>query len=185
EKDDLWLGEYFKKAIQRANGDILELSKEKKENRGMATTFLMCYLVEDKAYFINVGDSRAYLFRENELFQLTEDHTYVNSLVKLGVITQEEAKDHKKGHVITRALGAEKFINADFYQTNLVEGDVLLLCTDGLYGEVPEEELCKMIIKEKNMSKLAKLLVNEANELGGRDNITVVCLKVAGGNKDE
>ncbi len=180
-EDVLGLKEYLKGCVESVNERILELGSRFPENSGMATTLIICYVGDHKAFFVNIGDSRAYIFRENELFQVTEDHTYVNTLVKLGAITQEEAKCHQGGHVITRAMGADKKIEADYYQTDIYDGDIIVLCTDGLYGEVSEEEMCEMIKKEKDMSILAKSLVAAANKAGGSDNITVVCLKLTGG----
>ena len=176
---------YFEKCIAKANGDILMLAAKHTKNKGMATTLIVCHIRDKKGYILNVGDSRAYVFRGEELFQITEDHSYVNSLVKLGVITEKEAEGHQKSHVITRALGAEENISADFYQTNLKEGDIILLCTDGLYGEVGVEKLSEIMYAEPQMSTLAEKLISEANKAGGNDNITVICIKIRGGKADE
>ncbi len=176
---------YFEDCIAKANRDIMLLADKHEKNRGMATTLIVCHIRENKGYILNVGDSRAYVFRGEELFQITEDHSYVNSLVKLGVITEKEAKGHQKSHVITRALGAEEMIEADFYQTNLREDDILLLCTDGLYGEMEPEKISKIMKAEPQMTSLAEKLISEANKAGGNDNITVVCIKIRGGKADE
>lgn len=183
--EESWDGDRLKKylnaCVNDVNDSILAVAEQFPENSGMATTLIICYVGDSKAYFVNIGDSRAYIFRKDELFQLTEDHTYVNTLIKMGAITQEEAKSHRGGHVITKAMGAEKNVEADYYQTDILEGDVVILCTDGLYGEISEEEMCRMIHGEKDMSILAKSLVAAANKAGGSDNITVVCLKLTGG----
>lgn len=179
------LKEYFEKCIAKANEDILLLGEKHEKNKGMATTLIVCHIRGTKGYILNVGDSRAYVFRGEELFQITEDHSYVNSLIKLGVITQEEAEGHQKSHVITRALGAEETIAADFYQTNLKEDDILLLCTDGLYGEVGSEKISQIMYAETQMTSLVEKLISEANRAGGNDNITVICIKIRGGKADE
>jgi PPM family protein phosphatase len=179
------LKEYFEKCIAKANEDILLLGEKHEKNKGMATTLIVCHIRGTKGYILNVGDSRAYVFRGEELFQITEDHSYVNSLVKLGVITQKEAQGHQKSHVITRALGAEETIAADFYQTNLRDGDILLLCTDGLYGEVGSDKISQIMYAETQMTSLAEKLISEANRAGGNDNITVICIKIRGGKADE
>ncbi|MEG0291352.1 MAG: Stp1/IreP family PP2C-type Ser/Thr phosphatase [Anaerovoracaceae bacterium] len=171
----------LKRYIEIANKEIIDFALHNKENRGMATTLVMCYIKGDTLYIANIGDSRAYIYRQGELFQITEDHSYVNSLIKMGAITHEEAKDHEKGHMITKALGAAKEADADYYQTKIVDGDVVLLCTDGLYGELSEGEIEKLISQEGDMSKLAEKLIAYANEAGGRDNITAVCIKTKGG----
>ena len=127
---------------------------------------------------VNVGDSRAYLFRNGSLSQITEDHTYVNELLKSGVITIEEAENHSQKNVITRAVGAEPSVRADFFQTALEKDDILMLCSDGLYGEVDEQKLIEILGGRNTMSVTCTHLVDEAIRCGGRDNITVICLKI-------
>ena len=179
------LKDYFEKCIAKANEDVLMLGEKHEKNNGMATTLIVCHIRDSKGYILNVGDSRAYVFRGETLFQITEDHSYVNSLVKLGVITEKEAQGHHKSHVITRALGAEESISADFFQTNLRDGDILLLCTDGLYGEVGADKISEIMYAETQMTSLAEKLISEANRAGGNDNITVICIKIRGGKADE
>lgn len=186
EKTANEIGSYMQDCIRFANNNIIDAAKDNEEYKGMATTIVVCFIEKNKAYFANIGDSRAYIFREKELFQLTEDHTYVNSLVKMGVITQEEAQDHKKGHIITRAVGINTNTEADFYQTDLKDNDILLLCTDGLTGELSNEKIEKIINEECcDMKKLAKQLVEAANRAGGKDNITVISIKYSGGSQNE
>jgi len=182
---DKALNKYFKKCIDRANKKIIEMASQEPEREGMATTLVVCHIRGSKAYFVNVGDSRAYINRQGKIFQVTEDHTYINSLLKLGVITPEEAKDHKQGHMITRALGAEDETEADFYETDIEDNDVIVLCTDGLYGEMDDERISRLISENEKMTDLANKMIIEANRLGGNDNITVVCLKYVKGGKDE
>lgn len=167
----------FAKMINRANAEILELSGKHADNKGMATTLVVCCVKDDMAYFANVGDSRAYIWRRGEIFQLTEDHTYVNSLKKLGILTEEEAETHKNKNMITKAIGAEATVEPDFYRTHLEDEDIIVMCTDGLYGEVDDISMSKIIAGEDNMTALAERLVDAANDAGGRDNITVVCIK--------
>lgn len=174
--DETELAASFEECVSEVNRNILSISREFPDSRGMATTLVICYVKNDKAYFVNIGDSRAYIKRGSSLFQVTEDHSYVNTLLKLGVITPDEAKYHERGNVITRALGADERVRPDFYQTDLEDGDVILLCTDGLYNEVGEDEMCELINTRPDMKTLAQDLVEQANEAGGKDNITVVCL---------
>ncbi|MCI2062578.1 MAG: Stp1/IreP family PP2C-type Ser/Thr phosphatase [Eubacteriaceae bacterium] len=183
--DENELGAYLKECIDRINSDVFLLGRNDSRHKGMATTFVMCYIRDLTAYVVNVGDSRAYIRRGSELFQITEDHTYVNSLVKLGVISRDEARSHTKGNVITRAMGAEADVEADFYNTGIEDGDTILLCTDGLYGEVEDEKINEIMDNTENMDELAENLVNAANEAGGKDNITVVCLKITERRQDE
>lgn len=166
------------KAISIANDKIYQTGMEYIANRGMATTVVMTYIKDKTAYIANVGDSRAYLFRSGELRQLTNDHTYVNELVNQGVITENEAEHHKQKNVITKALGAEYNIEPDFYIITLNKGDIMMLCTDGLYGEVNEAEIIESIERVDGMNDLCTDLVGKAIKAGGRDNITVVCLKI-------
>lgn len=176
-RDQETLRGLFNQCLHGVNEVIQQLGEEYPEYKGMATTLVICYIRGHQAYFVNVGDSRAYIYRGGTLFQITEDHSYVNSLVKLGVITRDEAKDHKKGNVITRAMGVGKEVEADFYETDLADQDILLLCSDGLYGEVKEQTIIHMIeICDGDMSALADHLVESANRAGGKDNISAVCI---------
>ena len=169
---------YFLDCITSINQQVYKLGHEHKENRGMATTIVLAYLHNDKAYIMNVGDSRAYLLRGDDFEQITEDHTYVNELVRSGAITKEEAETHHQRNVITRAIGAAPFVKTDFYRIPIQEGDILMLCSDGLYGEVAEQKIIEILKMDESMPHICGLLVDAAIEGGGRDNITVVCLKV-------
>jgi len=154
------------------------MGQEDESNKGMATTLVMAYINGFEGYISNVGDSRAYLLRDGDLRQLTVDHTYVNELISKGLITEEEAETHKQRNVITKALGAEKFVGPDFYRISLCKDDILMLCTDGLYGELKDEQITEILQSGINMNDACAKLVDEANKAGGRDNITVVCIKL-------
>ncbi len=169
---------YLKKAIDKANTKIYTMARTYAENSGMATTTVVLYVRRGKAYIGNVGDSRAYLYRKGELTQLTEDHTYVNSLVKAGILSREEAEHDERKNVIIKALGAEPEVEPDFFQVDIKVGDILLCCSDGLYDELTDEEIIRCIKKNESMTDLAKELVEKANDNGGRDNITIISLKV-------
>ena len=117
--------------------------------------------------------------RNGALTQITEDHTYVNALVKAGIISAEEAVSHEQRHMITRALGAEEAVSPDFKQVEIRENDIILLCTDGLFGEVEEPLITEILSSSRyTMSEMAGVLVDEANKSGGADNITVICLRI-------
>lgn len=169
---------YFIDCLARVNEEVYRLGHQHRANRGMATTAVIACLRNGKAYIANVGDSRAYLMRAGTLEKLTEDHTYVNELLKSGVITEEEAETHMQRNVITRAVGAEPFVKSDFYRIPVEEGDILMLCSDGLYGEVEEQLLTEILTRDESMTDICQMLVDAAIENGGRDNITVVCLKI-------
>ena len=179
------IGDLFDTCMARANDAVVKAGREQPENRGMATTLVLCHVREDKAYFANVGDSRAYLYADGQLLQITEDHSYVNALIRMGVLTEEEARHHKRGHVITKAIGAELTVEGDQYDVEIREGDILLLCTDGLYGELSKEEMIEILQDDQDMQILTERLVDRANEHGGRDNITAITVKVQGGNQNE
>ena len=170
--------DYFEDCLKNANFKVLELSQRIEANKGMATTVVCAYVQSDTIYIINVGDSRAYVFRDGVLLQITEDHTYVNTLLKAGLISEDEAMNHENKNMITRAVGADYTVDADFFSLPIRKDDIILICTDGLYGEVGEEQLIAALKEEKSMTDICNELVEMANENGGSDNITMVVLKV-------
>ena len=164
-------------SIDYANSKVFELSVHDISKSGMGATFVAAYIVDDKLYVANIGDSRAYLINKNETVQITVDHSVVQELVERGSITPEEAKVHPDKNIITRAVGTEAFVDADLFEYSLKDGDFILLCSDGL-SEMVSEDLFKQIIdKNEEIEDAAKELVNIANDNGGRDNITVVIIK--------
>ncbi len=169
---------FFTEAIDIANENIYRQSLQNINNRGMATTIVMAYVYGDSGYITNIGDSRAYIYRTGILKRVTKDHTYVNELIEKGVITEGEAEHHRQKNVITKALGAEKGAEPDFYKVNLESGDILVLCSDGLYGEVGEEKMASIMKHSRSMNALSTRLVDEAIRAGGRDNITVICVRI-------
>jgi PPM family protein phosphatase len=177
-EDEEALKSYFLDCIKSANQTIYQTAQFSEQNSGMATTAVLLHLTSGNAYIVNVGDSRAYICRDGRINQVTEDHTYVNELVKGGSITKEQAEIHPQKNMITRALGGEKKILPDFYRLETVKDDIIILCTDGLYGELSEEEICGIAAASDSMSALSKILVQQANRNGGNDNITVICLKI-------
>ncbi len=169
---------YFLECMKDVNSLIYQAAKHSSENAGMATTVVLLYLNGGSAYFVNVGDSRAYICRKGQISQITEDHTYVNELVKGGSITKEEAETHPQKNMITRALGGDEKILPDFYRLETLKEDIIILCSDGLYGEVREEKIRDLAAASSSMSELSGNLVQRANQNGGHDNITVICLKI-------
>lgn len=179
EKTDKYgVVQYFQDCLDHANQRIFELASKYEENYGMATTVVMVYVDRGKAYIANVGDSRAYLFRGEQLLQLTEDHTFVNTLVKAGLLSKEDAENDERKNMITRALGAEPEVEPDFFQVEIAAGDIIVICTDGLYDEVNIPEMTALLKQETAMRELSDELVALANRNGGHDNITVICLRV-------
>ena len=176
--DKYEIANYFQNCLEKTNHYIYDMAHKYDANYGMATTVVVVYTYQGKAYISNVGDSRAYLLRNGKMTQLTEDHTYVYSLVKAGILTLEEAAHDERKNVITRALGAERDVEPDFFQVDLLEDDIILMCTDGLYDELSEDEIIEVMEEGMTMSATCAELVLRANLNGGHDNITVVCLKV-------
>ncbi len=182
---DADLPRLFGGGLEEANRSVRTAAASHIENQGMATTLLLCHLRKDKAWFVNVGDSRGYIFAEDELLQITEDHSYVNELVRVGILTKEEAAHDRRSNVITRAIGAEHTVEGDLFEAEIREGDIILLCTDGLYGELEEEEIVALMREETQMQRLAERLVQEANRKGGKDNITAITIKIEKGDLNE
>ena len=158
--------------------EIHELSQNELENAGMGTTVTAAYLDEDAVVIAHVGDSRAYLLRDGELTRLTEDHSLVEELLRGGKLTEEEALDHPQRSVITRALGLEPIVEIDTWTYPVRPGDVVLLCSDGLTDMLPEQQIEETLVDAPDLSTAADRLIDEANEAGGRDNITVVLFRV-------
>ena len=169
---------YLQSCLDEANSKIFSMANTYEENTGMATTAVIGYAAAGKVYITNVGDSRVYLYRGGQLVQLTEDHTYVNTLVKAGILSKEQAEVDERKNVITKALGAESTVEPDFFQIEMMTDDIFLICTDGLYDEVENPEIIQVLSKNQSMSDVCIELINRANKNGGRDNITIISLKV-------
>ena len=169
---------YLQDCLDKTNEKIFNQALKYEENKGMATTIAVVYAKEGRAYIANIGDSRVYLYRDEELTQLTEDHTYVNTLLKAGIISEEQAAIDDRKNVITKALGADSTVEPDFYQLNIIKGDIFLVCTDGLYDEVSNPEMIDIIKENESMSDICNRMIEKANSNGGHDNITVIFLRV-------
>jgi protein phosphatase len=170
-----WLEGYFLRCFRKINHDIRRAAESEPGNAGMATTAVAAYFDGDILYVTNIGDSRAYMIRQGEITQLTEDHSYVADLINAGTLTKSEAREHPRKNMITRALGAGSEADPDFYYFEIKPGDKVLLCSDGLHGELTDDEICEAFEGESDLNKLCKKLVQAANDKGGHDNITVVC----------
>jgi protein phosphatase len=177
-----WLGSrdevfrYFRAAVNYVNQFIIKLSGAKPQYAGMATTLTFAYIRDNEMFVANVGDSRVYLIHGDMIQQITDDHTYVNDLVKMGAITKEEAHLHARKNVITRAIGANANNEPDCFSVPVEEGDRILLCSDGLYDEVDDDTILSVLNRYEDMKVCAEDLVYMANENGGNDNISVICI---------
>ncbi len=164
--------------VQEANRRIYELSRAEHERAGMGTTLTAAYLGEADVAIAHVGDSRAYLFRDGSLTRLTQDHSLVEELVRRGKLTEEQAAEHPQRSIITRALGPEPTVEVDTWTYPVRAGDVLLLCSDGLTSMITEEHVAEILGSAPTLERAASELIREANEAGGRDNITVILFRV-------
>jgi len=164
--------------VARANGQVYAQAQSDDQFAGMGTTLTVAYVGEDDLAIAHVGDSRFYVLREGELTQLTDDHSLVGELVRRGQISAEEAEDHPQRSIITRALGIEGEVVVDHFSWPVRDGDVFLLCSDGLTGMVPDALVASLIAEAPSLAVAAQRLVHAANEAGGRDNITVILFRV-------
>ena len=162
----------LKNAIVSANISLYDMAVNNAELAGMGSTAVAAFVKDGTAVIAHVGDSRIYLVN-GEIKQLTRDHSVVQSLIESGKITPEDAKVHPRKNVITRALGAEENVAVDSDCLNLSNGDTLLLCSDGLTNFLDDKDILK-VFQNNDISAVAERLVEEANENGGGDNITVV-----------
>jgi protein phosphatase len=171
-------GNRLKTAIRHANRRVLEATREKTEYEGMATTVAAVLVDGDLANLGHVGDSRIYLWSEDEFRQLTSDHSWVNEQIQSGVISSEQARSHPLRNVVTRALGGKPELNVDMQVRKMQPGEMLLICSDGLTTMVPDEDIKRLLDEARgDVDRAARALVEEANSRGGEDNITVVLLK--------
>jgi PPM family protein phosphatase len=166
--------------IQEANRRVFRRANEDREVSGMGTTMTVALVEDDRVAIGHVGDSRAYLFRDGELDQLTDDHSLVAELVRSGKLSPEEAETHPQRSVITRAVGTEPDVDVDTFSIEGAAGDLFLICSDGLTDMVDETTIHDALEENRgDLNAAAKALVNAANRVGGEDNITVVFFELA------
>ncbi len=168
------VGERLKYAIRVASMRVFEEASRNESLSGMGTTAVGIAIDDGKAYIANVGDSRAYLIRDKNIVQLTEDHSLVSEQLKAGLITEEGARDHRLKNIITRSVGFQRDVEADLLVRDLEDDDLFLLCSDGLSNLVNESSILKIISKNAILKKGCERLIQAANEGGGDDNVSVV-----------
>jgi PPM family protein phosphatase len=164
--------------IEEANRRIHERSRSDEQRAGMGTTVTAAYVGEDAVTIAHVGDSRAYLLRDGDLVRLTRDHSLVGELVARGKLTEEQAEAHPQRSVITRALGPEPHVQVDVEVFPARDGDVFMICSDGLTSMVHEPSLKPLLTTGASLEEIGRTLIAAANEAGGRDNITVVLFRL-------
>jgi protein phosphatase len=188
---DTAIVEYYKdtsKTIQeslinsflKANETVLEMSRKDLSLQGMGTTLIAVVLQKNNLFFAHVGDSRGYIVCGEKITQFTQDHSFVAGLVKAGLITKEQALNHPDSNIITKAIGLFKDLSVDISEKEmeLGNGEYIMMCCDGLYKVVNEEEILKTIIEFREPDAVCKKLVEKANEAGGPDNITVIVARI-------
>ncbi|MBF0565977.1 MAG: Stp1/IreP family PP2C-type Ser/Thr phosphatase [Nitrospirae bacterium] len=161
-------------AVKFANMAIYEASNSDPKLNGMATTIVAAILRGDRLSITHAGDSRLYLMRGNNIEQLTDDHSLIAEQIRKGILTKEEAKEVGMRNVITRSLGFTPDVEVDLDEMTVYDGDILLLCSDGLYTMVPESSMLNTAKSSNDPNEVCRRLIDFANKKGGRDNITVV-----------
>lgn len=166
----------FRKAISAANDLIRRKAAEIPDMEGMGTTVVAATCLGKFLQVANVGDSRLYVVGK-EIRQITRDHSLVEEMVRAGTISQEEARNHPDKNIITRAVGASETVEADYFTVELKEGDLVLMCTDGLTNMLEDEEIRMILGGARDIVEKAQALVDAANANGGKDNISVVLIE--------
>lgn len=176
----------LRETVASAHETILAHAQDHIECAGMGTTLSVLWLGQNYAYIAHVGDSRIYRLREGSLTQITQDHSLVEELVRAGLITREQARTHPRRNIITRALGTHGENEPDLLVTDVRDGDLFLLCTDGLTGMVTDGDI-ERVLRENDMETAADTLLSLALDAGGRDNVTLIlCARKGAGpwNRD-
>ena len=170
------IDEALSKAVQKANQVVYDYAQENLAYGSHMGSTIVCALIhQSNVYIANVGDSRAYLYRQGHLHRLTEDHSLVERFVQEGIITEQERYDHPSANIVTRAIGPKPNVGVDLYGFALEDGDYLLLCSDGLWEMLRGNEAITRHLQSKhNLTKISQNLISAANEAGGKDNISVV-----------
>ncbi len=170
----------MKEAVELANQTIYAYARVHPDVRGMGTTVTAAGIFGDELYLTQIGDSRGYLIRNGETFQLTRDQSLTQRLVDAGELTEEEAEQSERRNIILQALGPDPRVKVDLSRQKLRRGDILILCSDGLSGVVKREELSQLAADNADLPSLCSALIDLANERGGPDNVTVVAASFDG-----
>lgn len=166
----------IRQSIEYANNELLKMANNNEELNGMGTTLVVSTIVNEYIYIANIGDSRLYVIND-DIKQITKDHSFVEEMIRRGEIDREDARNHPDKNIITRAVGANSEIAVDFFELKLEENDTVLMCSDGLTNMIEDEAIKKIIKKQKDVVDKAKKLVEIANNNGGKDNIAVVVIE--------
>ena len=169
----------LQRLVQAANLQVYETGRAASPGGvAMATTIVACALRCDRASIAHVGDSRCYLVRRGHATLLTRDHTVVNDQIRLGILSAKEAAESERRHLLSRSLGADMFVGVEISDHQILPGDLLVLCSDGLHGAVPSDEIGSIVGRASDLAGAAERLVALANERDGSDNISVQLIRV-------
>ena len=166
----------FREGISQVNGQLFQKAQNSPEYKGMGTTLVAASAQGQTMYVANVGDSRLYLLHNSQLSQITKDHSYVEVLVAKGELERGSNDYRKQKNIMTRAMGAEPFVQADFFEVELNHGDLVLMCSDGLSNMVSDEEITDLLNGTGSLKQKAEQLIQRAKEHGGLDNIAVILI---------
>ena len=164
----------LRRVVEKANVKVYLESLDNREFKGMGTTLTVAVLRDWRLYLSHIGDCRVYMLHGSTMDRLTVDHTLVQELIDSGSISEVEALTHPKRHVLLKSLGVNEFMSPDSYSIDISQGDLILMCTDGLYGYVDESEIRTILRRHKDLQACADQLVSQANQAGGKDNVTVI-----------
>lgn len=165
------------RAIERANTLIRKRAREEAAYNGMGTTIVIATCIGRYLEVANVGDSRLYVVGDRRIEQITEDHSLVEEMVRMGGIDKASARNHPDKNIITRAIGARDYVEADFFDLELQTGDMVLLCSDGLTNMVDDETIHQILTSDASLEDRVEELVRTANQNGGKDNISAIVIE--------
>ncbi|MCD4670838.1 MAG: Stp1/IreP family PP2C-type Ser/Thr phosphatase [Actinomycetia bacterium] len=176
--DNRFIKKRLLNSIRITNKEVFKQSIASTEYYGMGTTFTACFINADTAHMVHIGDSRAYLYRNSTLELLTSDHNFVGEMFRRGEITYEETFDHPRRNYLTNVLGVADDIIPDYMSLKLLDGDMLVLCSDGLNSMLRDEQISRLLKKFPEPETAVGKLIGYANKKGGKDNITVIIIKL-------
>ncbi|WP_199228149.1 Stp1/IreP family PP2C-type Ser/Thr phosphatase [Salipaludibacillus keqinensis] len=163
--------------VTKVNQELYHYAQSNPQCEGMGTTLVAAICSDEFVTFSNVGDSRVYIYDDNKLKQMTDDHSLVGELVRTGQISESEAEHHPRKNVLLRALGTDNTIDVDVETISWKEGAILLLCSDGLTNKLSDQEIETRLNGDETISSISEHLVNQANDYGGEDNITITLVR--------
>ena len=164
-------------SVKMVNGLLLQKASESEDYYGMGTTLVIATIFDNVLRVANVGDSRLYVIDDNDITQITRDHSLVEEMVSMGEIDRKEARTHKRKNIITRAIGGDSYVEPEMFCVELMPDDIIMMCSDGLTNMIEDEDIFKIVKQNLPLDKTAETLVDTANSNGGKDNISVILIK--------